>query len=310
MCDNILPVVGIRCELRPVIKSMSSSWVQEHETGFSVFQTLDEISVGKILDPTRVEINCLYPANAGAVHRDNHGCGPLSSDPQHGSRGTNPYYRMLEQLEITQAKNQQFGKDTPWTNISCSDYDFVEIGKNITIVRKEGGNSDSPMHPSAASVSYETYEACIARFWGEVMGHPICDTNRTNNIPHFTKDHWLVYEDETWWEPRAWNSMMSITRTIRTSHANVRLWNELVLSKPRKQPDVVQAVFYLIKPNMNREDIRKAYLMAKRQATKWEKPLLKVDLITYQKMDSTDIFTCNQSATEIESIDMLRGASR
>ena len=50
--------------------------------------------------------------------------------------------------------------------------------------------------------------------------------------------------------------------------------------------------------------------MAKRQATKWEKPLLKVDLITYQKMDSTDIFTCNQSATEIESIDMLRGASR
>ena len=50
--------------------------------------------------------------------------------------------------------------------------------------------------------------------------------------------------------------------------------------------------------------------MAKRQATKWEKPLLKVDLIAYQKMGTTDIFTCVQPATEIERIDMLMGASR
>ena len=312
MCDSLLPLVGIRCGSSPTVrgKSMSSSWVQENETGFKVFEIYNDFSVGKILDPTAVDVNCLYPADAASLNRDNHGCGPLSNDPEHGSRGTNRYYRMFQQWQITKIKDQLFGKDTPWTNISCADYDFVaEMGKNVTIVRYTNDGDDShslSIHASSASVSYETYEACLARLWGEIMGHPICDTNQTSGTPHFTKDHWLLYQDEFWWEPQAWDSMISIMRTIRTGHADIRLWNELVLTKPKRQEDVVQAVFYLIKPNMSTKNIQKAYLMAKKQATKWKKPLLKVDLTSYQ-VGATDLFVCNQSAANVERYSRLRG---
>ena len=314
MCDIHLPVVGIRCGLSPTSKSWSSSWIQEKETGFRVFAISDNYSVGKILDPTKVEINCLYPTDASSSFRDDHGCGPLSNDPQHGSRGTNRYYRMFEQWYLTQIKNQQFGSDTPWTNISCSDYTFEgDLGQNVTIVRYNNNNKRQERDGSVSwkrrsspgSVSYEAFSAYSARIWGEIMTHPICDTNSTNDKPNLTRDHWLLYQDGFWWEPQAWDSVLSLMKTIRTSHPDVRLWNELVLSKPKRQEDAVQAVFYLIKPHMSSKNLQKAYLAAKKQATKWKKPLLKVDLT-----GAADVFACNQSATvQAESYNGLGGGT-
>ena len=287
---------------------MSSSWVQEKETGFRVFEIYNDFSVGKILDPTRVEINCLYPADASAAGRDNHGCGPLSNDPQHGSIGTNRFYRTYMQYKIAQLKNELFGSNTSWTNISCSDFlgPITEaVGHNVSYVRHRNNRDKSVCSPTDdGAVSYETYESFVSRVWQSFMGHPVC-VNETDTVPDLTANKWLLYEDECWWEPQAWSSMMSIMRKIRTS-SDVRIWNELVLSKPRKQPDVIQAVFYLIKPNMNGDNIRKAYEIAKKQATKWKKPLLKVDLTAYS-LGTHDIFTCNQSAAVMESHDLLRG---
>lgn len=98
---------------------MAVSWINA-EIGTSVIPA--ESQLGLILKPEAVNMQCIYPTDGASDGRDNSGCGPLSTDPQNGSRGARrmgPLAKWAFRRQMQAYKDINFGPDTDYADIDC-----------------------------------------------------------------------------------------------------------------------------------------------------------------------------------------------
>jgi len=135
MCINLnIFTSQFSCALTKKDRILSTSWIQKNETGFRVFNSASflfpNINVGMVIDPTHLEVQCLYPADGMTAGRDDllvngrkaKSCGPVSNDVRYGSKGFDSWPKW-KRLVVREAWNMyaqiNFQNNH---NVSCDDF--------------------------------------------------------------------------------------------------------------------------------------------------------------------------------------------
>jgi hypothetical protein len=250
------------------------------ETGFRIFgpPPPDELPIGLILDPTTVDIQCVYPIDAVTDTRLKNGCGFQPDAPE----APNNYHRILERYEIVKYKNDVFGKDVQWSDIDCED--FIGTVDGIIAVNHSDCSlsieQDVPLLlESIAKFTYET--------WSNIMGHPVCNVTKRWKEPIYNTTDTILYMGSYVWRPSDWLSMVDTMVKVSSEYPHAHLWNEVLVAKPHSMKDIVQAVF-LMDGSYNRNQHKAAMIEARRLG----KPLLTLHL---PGAKSNLTFTCDES---------------
>jgi hypothetical protein len=239
----------LSCTLPLGTKFISGSWVNGRMGANHVIPT--QTGIGLVLDPTVVDIDCLYPTDASTLGRDKNGCGPIQMDPVYGSKGAasikNPVARQMTRKYITDFKVLNFGSETPWEDIDC--YKFFSFALSYASLEtwEFGEIFGIPSFQSELSMLQKQFEA--------FMGHPVC------KLPPAEKLYALTYSGHMSWPKEKFQHAMDLqTELIQNTTYPYPIWNEFVIGLPIELKTIVQGIFYL---NDNSEDNN---IIAKRRA--------------------------------------------
>jgi len=248
------------CSLGFGAQFFSASWIQK-DLGPRVIPSSS--GVGLILDPSLVNIQCLYPTDAGTLGRDGKGCGPMSSDRNGGSQGAasynkNPIKRYMYRKFVTDYKNLNFGRDTKWEDIDCMEFfdlPSIEGGRLWGFIDEDGNNSTWVQNYSSPVLANLNVAA--------IMGHDLCsvDVLPESFVP------FPIYYDAHSWAPEDFKELIELEMEFihnQTTSVKLWVWNELVLSLPTELPPLVQGVFY-VNENYTGERMKRREV-ARRQA--------------------------------------------
>lgn len=272
------------CGLRS--NHISASWIQRNTTGTQLFPSG---SVGVILDPAVVEMDCIYPTDADTDRRTHRGCGPVTvQQGYHYQIPSNPISRYFEKQRWIDYKNFNFGMDTQWTDIPCDLLLRTRTSYSNTWIR---GESDDNAVVNFIDVSrYFMWKGLK-----ELLGFPPCSTVDDPMVTPMNGSI-VVYVGDTAWEPTAdWNEMVDILHSLTQS--GLYVFNEIVVKKPSELRDLVQAVFY--RPVNDYNDGNEASKQnALRHAKIWgnDIPVLKIDFPTVVGQDIA--MTCVSPSNE------------
>lgn len=241
---------------------ISASWIRNSDTGFRIFgpPQPNQIPIGLILDPTIAQIECIYPIDAVTNTRMNSGCGEQRDAPG----GSKNFWRILEQYEIIQYKNDLFGKNTKWSDIDCNDFVGGLGGGNFAF-----NNTDCSIAvKGGVPFTFETTPKFTYETWSSIMGHPVCNISQPWMDPTFSSDDIILYMGSCVWKPFDWVGMINTMTHLALEHPHVHFWNEIIVAKPKVLADVVQAVFVM------EEDVNDYFKAARLEAKSLNKPLL------------------------------------
>ncbi|KAL7572608.1 hypothetical protein ACA910_010365 [Epithemia clementina (nom. ined.)] len=102
-----------QCVLPLGSTQMAGSWINAL-TGVEIIPTFDS-NVGLILDPTKINIRCVYPTDAASDWRYDDGCGPFRWVQDDSSD-------YLWRQRLHDYKTMNFGVDTPWEHVDCATF--------------------------------------------------------------------------------------------------------------------------------------------------------------------------------------------
>jgi len=229
------------CSLGFNAQFFSASWIQQ-DLGTRVIPS--STGVGLILDPSLVNIQCMYPTDAGTLGRDGNGCGPMIYDRNGGSQGAasykkNPIKRYLARKYFTNYKNLNFGRETRWKDIDCLDFfdsPPIQPQRFWGFIGEDGNN--------ATSVQYYSSEVLSNLNFAAIMGHDLCSVNA---LPEVNERPFPLYYDARSWAPEDFKEVIDLEMEFihNKTTSGDWIWNELVLSLPVELSPLVQGVFYV-----------------------------------------------------------------
>ncbi|CAJ1936021.1 unnamed protein product [Cylindrotheca closterium] len=270
----------------------SASWIQQ-DLGPRIIPSAS--GVGLILDPSLVDIQCIYPTDAGTLSRDKKGCGPMFFDPHGGSKGAasykkHPIKRHLAQKFLTDYKNLNFGRNTRWEDIDCMEFfDLppIQFQRLWGYTDEDGNNSTSVQYYQLAALSNENFAA--------IMGHDVCSVDLE---PDVDRRQFPLYYDAKSWDPLDLKEVIDLEMGFIQNHTTSRdwIWNEFVISLPVELPPLVLGVFYVNESYTGK--LHKRREAAQRQAKTFGD--LPVFILHNEKNWDGDIFECDKNITEGE----------
>lgn len=280
------------CSLPFYSNRISASWIQANVTGFRTIFGPEEYELAYILDPLASDVRCMYPADGNTLGRDKSGCGEF---------GYFPFWTKWSfRRNIIHDKNERFGKDTDWGDISCIDF-FLggDEGKDGSVIlHTEDPGSCESMTEGEAGLAYFSDLDWLFQVYRDIMGFPVCDA-ATIPKPRFSNDSFAFYTGPCSWSPDNWSHMVDSMKKILKDHPELTWWNEIILKKPFFQRKVVKAVVYFGRGQTPDDDDRAEE--AKKEAKRFHRPLLKLDMDAVE--NGGDIFVCLDSDvpdTEVE----------
>lgn len=298
---------------------LDASWVQENQTrGFHAVGFPIDIGppVGLVLRPSGTSIRCVYPVDGATDGRDGKGCGPINSDPRHGSQGYDHaswYRKVLVRAEIVQEKNSLFGPNRTWESIPCSGFFDDEFpGVQIfgtAVARRTHNDDDDDGGGTHYDWFYQTGPQCLIDYKSYILGHTLCNRSAMPPEPsparlgNATID--LIYVGPSSWPPHEWPAVVELMQSALDDppfslQEKLKIWNELVLDAPIDDEEfasrAVQAVFY-IKGTSGIVVEEIARRIAQREAVRLRKPLLFVDLSADGSPNTNggDLFRCSET---------------
>ena len=116
------------CTLHLTDTHWSASWINQDLGTQAVLPVPSQ--VGIVLDPSRVQIQCLYPTDAASAFRiDDQGCGPWSfdtalQDPTRSFVYQGQEWQNASELKqhLIEYKDRMFGRDTAWNSLDCTQF--------------------------------------------------------------------------------------------------------------------------------------------------------------------------------------------
>jgi hypothetical protein len=284
---------------------LSASWVQRDKTkGLHVIGKPIDIGppVGLVLKPTSTKIRCVFPADAATDGRDDQGCGPMSSDPQHGSKGYDHVGWIEKQVfrqQIISYKNYKWGASRIFASIPCKyflDRDDTNVTLPLVGFVNETPNHVRKKHRRPGQWILQSDSELIIDQWFYIMGKDVCNKSQPVPKPDLGRDNYLIYQGVQSWNPQEWTeSMEMMQQVLQLVPPSVHVWNELVVEVPTAPSEAefanhtVQAVFYLKGNGVVVDEI--ARWIAKRESQKMNKPLMFIDLQNLSD-ESNDFFHC------------------
>lgn len=254
--------------------------------------------IGLVLKPTATKIRCMYPFNAATNGRDEDGCGPPTFDPKYGSEGYdhgNWIGKMIYRQQVIQYRNSEFGKNRTFESIPCSEFLPLPPGASEGIIGFLDQNQSK--HDT---MMYQTQAQLVIDQWSYVMGQPVCNQSEPAPKPDFSTDKMaLVYDGPKFWKSNEWPEVVQFLEDALDKHPDIYVWNELVLDVPTGSEEefanqTVQAVFYIQGNGVVADEV--ARRLARREATKMQKPLMHIDL----NKEDEDLFRCSNNEYEEE----------
>lgn len=232
---------------------LSGSWIQASTTGPRVFPVDlfgmgEQTGIGMVLDPLKVDVNCIYPLDGISDNRGDFGCGKVD--------WKFPWWQTQAfKLEIYWRKWRQF-PHTQWKDIPCSK--LLDFGK------KGGMGSMIVGMVDHEGTTWKTMYYFLQQFLAALIGHTVC---YDDTVPDFSNDkQMLTYFGDDSWLPSQWNESAHITQQVIQQHPTSQgIWNEVVMTQVDVQDysKIVQALFYVDEPH-NDTFKNLAYAEAKR----------------------------------------------
>eukprot|EP00523_Entomoneis_sp_CCMP467_P007148 CAMPEP_0168721880 /NCGR_PEP_ID=MMETSP0724-20121128/2313_1 /TAXON_ID=265536 /ORGANISM="Amphiprora sp., Strain CCMP467" /LENGTH=423 /DNA_ID=CAMNT_0008768541 /DNA_START=6 /DNA_END=1277 /DNA_ORIENTATION=- len=156
--------------------------------------------------------------------------------------------------------------------------------------------------------NYASPEQYAIDQWQHTLGHVICNARQPAPGPNFdgrrknrttAQPSSLIYTGPTSWKAPQWHELLRWMQAEQRQHPRLHVWNELLWELPTttQLETAVQAVVYYQRGRNWRED-RLARWEARRQARRWNKPLLVV-VAADGNAKNQDIFQCAE-VTETE----------
>lgn len=314
MCINFsLLTQRFYCDLRKHDRVLSTSWIQRNQTGFRVFRGASPqqlpVTVGMVIDPTAMEIQCLYPSDGLTGGRDDlvingktaQACGPVNTDPRFGSKGYDHlprWKKILVRAAWNAYAQHNFGNNR---SVSCRDFFFQpdDDGKEIMatpVYLKERRDDETACsdrdNPEFTFYDYIEFPVQDAEY---MVQHKLCEPS--SNTTKFHRNDWFLYAGRCSWRPDQFTDMLRTMQKLDREHPKVQNWNEIVFDRPKDNDlaNAVQAVFFVEWPGMDDAVNQRAhYRNAVQQAQKLGKHLFKVHW-----KEERPLFTCNRSAAAI-----------
>jgi hypothetical protein len=258
---------------------VSASWINEI-IGFRVITARS--SIGYILDPSAVDILCIYPTDAATAGRDQYGCGAHFNDPVNGKFGyqrSNFISRMIHRRDIERMIEFNFGKHEP-QDIPCNRL-YHPFGEGTPIV----WSINSTLNDTVTSFMYETMSGKIASWDAPFLSGGRAPCAIENEIPAtLSKNDWWIYVDYKSWSPSSeWQLVMDSMMNVfvkRGGPHEMNLWNEIVLKLPKvSMSQIVTAVFLVVHPDMEENEYKQLYQQALQETRLLEKNKVKPLLI-------------------------------
>lgn len=214
----------------PRMDHFSGSWLQASTTGPLVFLGF---GVGMVIDPTTIEIDCVYPLDAGTALRGANGCGDFEPSSWITS--------LRNRLWLYWQKTNRF-RNKRWEDIPCSELFFPDDDGQYA------NQARVPFLIDKTQLSWKTITNWEKRLFDKDMGHSVChdDTEPTfDSLPDFCV---VPYAGVDSWMPSEWQTCMEKMQSIidmfpPTTHS---IWNEVVMPQTSKEGLMKQvlAVFY------------------------------------------------------------------
>eukprot|EP00526_Cylindrotheca_closterium_P000684 CAMPEP_0113632560 /NCGR_PEP_ID=MMETSP0017_2-20120614/16927_1 /TAXON_ID=2856 /ORGANISM="Cylindrotheca closterium" /LENGTH=377 /DNA_ID=CAMNT_0000543127 /DNA_START=13 /DNA_END=1143 /DNA_ORIENTATION=+ /assembly_acc=CAM_ASM_000147 len=270
-------------------KFFSASWIQQ-DLGPRIIPSAS--GVGLILDPSLVDIQCLYPTDGGTLGRDQNGCGPTIYDRHGGSQGAasvnkNPVKKYFYRKYMTDYKNLNFGRKTQWEDIDCME--FFDLPP--TELQRFWGFGDN--NNSSTSVQFYSSPDLFKTEFGAIVGHDLCSVGLE---PDAGPQQFPLYYGAKSWDPQDLKEVIDLEMGFiqnQTTSGDM-IWNEFVISLPVELPPLVLGVFYVNENYAGKRSKRRE--AAKRQAKTFGD--LPVFVMHNEKYWHGDILECDEDIAE------------
>jgi hypothetical protein len=248
MCDAFTDVCGPQHQEDHI----AASWIHHNVTGrHAIFFG----QMGWILNRTVADIQCFFPTDGATDGRSDQGCGAFQFKPLDKKTERNI------KIQITEYKNQIFGRDTPWESIDCRRMSFLfakgqwhlpSLNDDDDYHNDNDDDDDdftpgTPLGPqinwyiedcsNKANVSAYKYVPGIvsikAMLEKEILNHTLCHLRPEDAVPHLHQpDQTLIFEGQCHWSPHEWPSMIDTIAYFRQTYPKIFFWNEFVVKKP------------------------------------------------------------------------------
>ncbi|KAL3934745.1 MAG: hypothetical protein SGBAC_009603 [Bacillariaceae sp.] len=270
----------------------SASWIRHDLGPRTIFS---DTGIGLILDPSLVDVRCLYPTDAGTLARDKKGCGPMAYDRFGGSQGASslkkhPLKRHETRKFLTDYKNMNFGRNTKWEDIDCMEFfdsSPIQIDRFWGFIDENGNNSTAVQYYSSSALSNANI--------GAIMGHDVCTVGIE---PDYAAWRFPLYYDAKSWDPQDFKEVIDLEMEFiqNATTSGDLIWNEFVISLPVELPPLVLGIFYMNDNATGKRSKRRE--AAKRQAKTFGG--LPVFVLHNEKNWYDDILECDETVVAMD----------
>lgn len=268
---------------------LSASWVNA-DIGFKILPAPSQL--GLIFKPEAVEMaTCMFPTDAATDARDDHGCGPMMTDPEYGSQGAS---------RIPPAVKEKYGKmfdAYKEFNFPGMEYSDIECMQFLNPLSRFTGIETilwSMTSCDNQTVALDTIYPMTKHMLEASVGHTLCSWDNDGPPPITASKAVVIGMGHNASYPiEDWARVVQLQQRIQSQLAageGVAIWNEIVIEAPKHLQDVVAAVFYLS------DDAHETAL----KQSKWlgNVPVLKVDPSRGDNNNNSNhvpLFTCARS---------------
>lgn len=226
-------------EFHEVDVHLSGSWIQDGTTGPRIFEMGE---IGMILDPTKVDILCLYPLDGLSDGRSRQGCGPINDYLP------NWLDRQRLRMALYMRKILKGFWRTKWEEIPCCKF-LSEDASDKKLCNDVAGMIDR-------NATWTTMIYWQALLMGDILGHVICYDDTFPDFDMMSEERMLPYIGSEPWMPLEWEGNTKVTQDIIREHPKMRIWNEVVMKNIADLEgynEIVQAVFFIHQPGNTKE---------------------------------------------------------
>jgi hypothetical protein len=160
--------------------------------------------IGHILDPSMMNVKCMYPTDGATIAQTVQGCGDFfPGQTIQGAKGASSL-GFVEKWELrklaTRNKEFNFGIDCPWEDIPCDFMLTVSMDDDMAIlwdwldgfggIHQDLEKTNNVIYDAATTAAARmtddrTSESVALEFISELMGHPICTPSNHSDHPDY-----------------------------------------------------------------------------------------------------------------------------